>query len=371
MQTTSLRLHARGDWASAGAYGIARECNSTAEAARGDLPVRCRPERTAGHYAAPRRRPAPGDRHATRERVAQNLPPTGVVPRVRPAPTQDPRPAVERIRVALADGSRTTVYVARHDPERTRVRLAAFSRPQPLAAWSAARGIDEALVGGFFTVPEGTPLGELRTGGIRRRSVPFAAPWDGLRACLQIVGGVPVIRRRMDLEPELRGDLLQAGPLLVRDGRRAFYEDADTEGFSAGADQFDSDITFGRHPRSALAVGPGGILAVACDGRSKDDAGLSLVELADILIQLGAEAAINLDGGGSTSLVSGGRLCNRPRGQFGVEIPGGRDIATALVFEPRQPETRGARGCAPGRAVALRPSRDGHTYRRKDKTART
>jgi exopolysaccharide biosynthesis protein len=127
--------------------------------------------------------------------------------------------------------------------------------------------------------------------------------------------------------------------LLVRDGRRTVCEGEDAEGFSAGADQFDSDITFGRHPRTAVGVGQVNILAVTCDGRSTDDAGLSLVELADLLVELGAEAAINLDGGGSTSLVSGGRLCNRPRAQFGVEIPGGRPIPTALVFEPKKPET--------------------------------
>ena len=45
--------------------------------------------------------------------------------------------------------------------------------------------------------------------------------------------------------------------------------------------------------------------------------------------------AINLDGGGSTSLVCAGELRNRPRADFGVPLPGGRPIATALVFSPR------------------------------------
>jgi hypothetical protein len=55
----------------------------------------------------------------------------------------------------------------------------------------------------------------------------------------------------------------------------------------------------------------------------------------DPLGELGAREAINLDGGGSTSLVCAGELRNRPRADFGVPLPGGRPIATALVFAAR------------------------------------
>jgi phosphodiester glycosidase len=47
------------------------------------------------------------------------------------------------------------------------------------------------------------------------------------------------------------------------------------------------------------------------------------------------ETALNLDGGGSTSLISGGRLRNRPRGDWELPEPGGRPISTALVFASR------------------------------------
>ena len=133
-----------------------------------------------------------------------------------------------------------------------------------------------------------------------------------------------------------RGDLLQAGPVLVRDGKPVYKRARDPEGFSAGASQFDSDITEGRHPRAALGVGGGRLLAVACDGRGRDDAGLTLEELASLLAALGAEAALNLDGGGSTSLVVEGRLRNRPRTAFEMSEPGGRPISTALLFVPRR-----------------------------------
>ncbi len=126
------------------------------------------------------------------------------------------------------------------------------------------------------------------------------------------------------------GDLLQAGPLLVRDGCAV---QGDREGFSAGARQFDSDITDGRHPRAAIGVGRDGrLLAVACDGCSDEDAGMTLAELAETMLALGAVAALNLDGGGSTSLVCAGRLRNLPREDHGIALPGGRPISPALVF---------------------------------------
>jgi hypothetical protein len=236
------------------------------------------------------------------------------------------------MRVVLDDGLRTTVYVARYEAARTALRVVLLRRPTPLAAWCAARGVDEALVGGFFTRPDTRPLGELRTRSMARRSTSFDAPWDAVRACLHIESGRPRIARRDALPAEPRGDLLQAGPLLVHEGEVALTDGEDAEGFAAGAAQFDSDITSGRYPRAALGVADGSLLAVACDGRSRADAGLSLAELAGLLVDLGAREAINLDGGGSTSLVCAGELRNRPRADFGVPLPGGRPVATALVF---------------------------------------
>jgi exopolysaccharide biosynthesis protein len=195
--------------------------------------------------------------------------------------------------------------------------------------------VSEALVGGFFVRPDGVPLGEVRTHGVTRRHVPFDAPWHATRSCLHVVGGAASIVPRDALPADPRGDLLQAGPLLVADGLPVYDRDCDPEGFSAGARQFDSDITDGRHPRAALGIAPGRLFAVACDGRSRHDAGLTLGELAALLAALGAQTALNLDGGGSTSLVAGGRLRNRPRRDWEDPEPGGRPVSTALVFAPR------------------------------------
>jgi hypothetical protein len=244
------------------------------------------------------------------------------------------RAAVARERVTLGDGARTTVHVAAYRQDDVDVRVA-LVRNRQLTAYCAGKGIDDAIVGGFFTRPDGRPLGELRTHGIRRASVAFDAPWDHERACLHVAGGVPRIASRGEIEAAPRGDLLQAGPLLVRDGAAVYDRRRDPEGFSAGAHQFDSDITAERHPRAALGLTGDRVLAVVCDGRSRHDAGLTLEELAELLAALGAHTALNLDGGGSTTLIAGGRLRNRPRGGFNAPEPGGRAVATALLFVPR------------------------------------
>jgi transposase len=77
------------------------------------------------------------------------------------------------------------------------------------------------------------------------------------------------------------------------------------------------------------------LLTVACDGRTRDDVGMTLSELADARVNLGATDALNLDGGGSASLSHAGCLRNRPREEHGIDLLDGRAIVTAIIFEPR------------------------------------
>ena len=109
-----------------------------------------------------------------------------------------------------------------------------------------------------------------------------------------------------------------------------------TRASRAGAEQFDSDITRGRYPRAALGVSDDALVAVACDGRrSGVDAGLSMLELAQVMVDLGAETAINLDGGGSTTLVHRGHLLNRPYSTQDQPAPQTRSVVSALVLDRR------------------------------------
>ncbi|MEO9120228.1 MAG: phosphodiester glycosidase family protein [Solirubrobacteraceae bacterium] len=257
-------------------------------------------------------------------------------PRVRPVDLLARRRSrLTRARVRLPDGLRTTLHVASYDRRVVRPRVVVLTEPAPLVRWCRLNGVRDAVVGGFFLRSPGVPLGHVWVGGAVRPSRAFDAPWGAVRACVHARPHGLAIAQRDQLAANPTGDLLQAGPLLVSRGRMAYADGEDREGFSAGAHQFDSDITTGRYPRAALGIAGDRVLAVACDGRARDDAGMTLGELAGALVALGATDALNLDGGGSASLVHAGRLRNRPREQHGAALLEGRPIVTAIVFDPR------------------------------------
>ena len=246
----------------------------------------------------------------------------------------EPVAGYESFHLELSGGAGTTMHVARFERGRVAIRIVALDPPAALAEWCSAHGHPDAMIGGFFLRPQGTPLGELRIDDSPCGHVPFSPPWHRTRACVHVVDGRVALAPRDGLPKDPRGDLLQAGPMLVRDGRSLVAPGSDPEGFSAGMEQFDSDITAGRYPRAALGLDDTHLIAAVCDGRAELDRGLTLDEMAAAMRELGAAHAINLDGGGSASLVLGGRLRNRPREDHGIDLVGGRPISTALVFTP-------------------------------------
>ena len=77
------------------------------------------------------------------------------------------------------------------------------------------------------------------------------------------------------------------------------------------------------HPRTAVGVvdDTGEVLLLVIDGRTAKSRGYTMVELADLMIDLGADEAINLDGGGSSTMVGRGqggttKVLNRPSDGF-------------------------------------------------------
>jgi hypothetical protein len=236
-------------------------------------------------------------------------------------------------RRTLADGSVTTVYATLHPRASTRVRVAHFPRPRRLDVWCAAQGEPEAIIGGFFLRDPFRALGELRRDGDALDHAPIADGFAPRRAAVHAHDGAVAVGARAAFGDDPPGDLLQAGPLLLDDGEIVF-DGSDPEGFSATVTQFDSDITVGRHPRAALGLNDDHVIAVACDGRrSGVDAGLTMAELAEALRDLGARDAINLDGGGSTTLVHRGHLLNRPYSEQDQPAPKSRPIVTALLLQ--------------------------------------
>lgn len=84
-----------------------------------------------------------------------------------------------------------------------------------------------------------------------------------------------------------------------------------------------------RHPRTGVGVRANGdVLLVVVDGRITTSKGVTPSEFAQIMKELGAVDALNLDGGGSSTMVVDGRIKNAPTD--GVE----RKVSTALVVLP-------------------------------------
>ena len=82
-----------------------------------------------------------------------------------------------------------------------------------------------------------------------------------------------------------------------------------------------SILNLSHEPRTALGYNTDTLFLVVADGRQpKYSTGLTLYELASILLELGATEAINLDGGSSSTFVVNGTLVNKPSGQSEREV---------------------------------------------------
>lgn len=88
-----------------------------------------------------------------------------------------------------------------------------------------------------------------------------------------------------------------------------------------------------KHPRTAVAIlKDGKLLLVTIDGRQPTHSvGIGLDELAALLLELGAVDAMNLDGGGSTSMFLDGKVVNKPSDKEGE-----RSVSDAILVIPRK-----------------------------------
>ena len=221
-------------------------------------------------------------------------------------------------------------------------------------AFAERTGACVVVNGGYFNVETGAPVGLVVDDG-RLVSPAFdTVEREGLtypvaRGALGVwPGGVEVATARDDGRAACRAtapnrpgapaappacvpwpvaEALGAGPVLALGGRPALGTDA--------------EVFFGtsipeRHPRSAVGTEPGGaVWLVVVDGRQPTSRGVTLPELAALVLGLGASDVLNLDGGGSSALVV------RPPGGAAVRLnlPTGydveREVATALAARCR------------------------------------
>lgn len=108
-------------------------------------------------------------------------------------------------------------------------------------------------------------------------------------------GKMKIISWNRQIEKQYKGKkgiVLASGPLMLKDGRYCDWS------------LCEKDFIRTKHPRSAVALTKDGkILFITVDGRfPKHAGGVSIPELAHLIRILGGKDAINLDGGGSTTL---------------------------------------------------------------------
>lgn len=88
------------------------------------------------------------------------------------------------------------------------------------------------------------------------------------------------------------------------------------------------DVMAGRRPRTGIGITKDNkMIVVVADGDSRWDAGLRVDELAAVMVKLGADQALNLDGGGSSCMVQHGRPISANKGT--------RPLGAAIIFKPK------------------------------------
>jgi len=154
-----------------------------------------------------------------------------------------------------------------------------------------------ALNGTFFDIAKGGSVDHIKSDGIVINENRLGK--NGNRAghqssALVINKGRISIAKwdgKPDWEKALEGeDIMVSGPLLIMD---------QTDEKLDPANAFNKT----RHPRTAVAITKNKrVLLITVDGRNANSAGMSLFELTKLMCWLNADDAINLDGGGSTTL---------------------------------------------------------------------
>ncbi len=124
--------------------------------------------------------------------------------------------------------------------------------------------------------------------------------------------------------PDKNEDIVSGVPQLLRDGKIdiTWEQEKSSKAFVET-----------RHPRTAVAkMKDGKFLMITVDGRQPGvSVGMNLNELAEYLLSLGAVDAMNLDGGGSTTMFLDGKVVNTPSDKEGE-----RKVSDAILVTLRK-----------------------------------
>ncbi|PST85084.1 hypothetical protein C7T94_02935 [Pedobacter yulinensis] len=191
-----------------------------------------------------------------------------------------------------------------------------------------------AINGTFFDIKNGGSVDFIKSGG--RVINPTRLENEGKRARHQMAavvihaGKLEIIRwdGTADWENKLpQEDVMVSGPLLRLDGQD---ERIDSAAFNKL-----------RHPRTCIGIKPDGkVILLTVDGRQEQSAGMNLFELTRVMRWLGCSSAINLDGGGSTTLWVNGwpddGVVNFPSDNKKWDHAGTRKVANVILVKAKK-----------------------------------
>jgi exopolysaccharide biosynthesis protein len=190
-----------------------------------------------------------------------------------------------------------------------------------------------AVNGSFFDMDAGNPVCFLRIDGVQLgENTPGKEDSVNRKyyqyASLALASGQPQIvvpdSNRLWEEGLADSNVMTAGPMLIRDGKMVTQRD-------------DRTFVTQRHNRIALGIrSDGTTLLVVADGRFKHKSeGLSLPELERVMLWLGCTEAINLDGGGSSTMYIQGApysgVVNYPSDNRCYDHEGERPVSNAIL----------------------------------------
>jgi len=208
---------------------------------------------------------------------------------------------------------------------RARRRVSEMSPPAALG------GI--AAVNGDFFRPDGSPLGSEGTGATWRSASRPALAWrEGTGVWIGMPAGGAATFGRGTVDRAMIPDRSSAGAYGSQsDGWQivgGYPQLLDGREVASGVASARPEFAAFRHPRTGVGVDmtSGRFWMVVVDGRQEArSAGMTLPELAQLMAALGADKALNLDGGGSSAMLVRGRVANRPS-----DAAGERRVANSL-----------------------------------------
>jgi exopolysaccharide biosynthesis protein len=201
----------------------------------------------------------------------------------------------------------------------------------PVSKQATSAGAIAAVNGGFFNIKNGGSVTYIKTGG-RIADSDTAKKWTAnvnlngaflVRHNKEAVIDKAASNSWYDSHSEFE-DILITGPLLVRN--KSFSELPGTS------------LVINRHPRTALGLRNGGkVILLTLDGRTGEAAGMTLKELAYLMILFRCRDAINLDGGGSTTMWINGKpfngVVNMPCDNKQFDHLGERSVSDIIIIK--------------------------------------